>query len=139
MLNIIKVLVVLVSLFAGSLAGKNSCRQCVGNYNLQFPNYVSRAQATSFMKTSMGSCATGNDYNIVDVGPGDCAGGNKNLCRVWVFNLRVWRYCGNGGSVDLKKTNHGIGSLVASLDELSLTCTQSVECRGSCNCAECGC
>lgn len=113
-----------------------SCRQCDGKYLVIFNSYVSEAQAREFIKTSLGGCATGNEYLLFNPGSNDCLG---TTCKDWFFDMKAWRYCGNGGSVTLKKDNHGIGGLMALKDYMGLTCTRSVECHGNCNCVQCGC
>lgn len=124
------------SLLAACAFADNSCRQCSGQILMIFASYLSEAQATQFLKTSLGSCATGNDYVLLKPGSNDCMG---NRCKDWFFSIVAWRYCGNGPKVVIKKDNHGIGDVLAYQDYMTLVCTKSVRCHGDCNCAQCGC
>lgn len=151
MITFTKLLVVLTTLLAVR-AGKNSCRQCVGSQSLLFNAYTHPIDALNLFESSLGSCATGKDYEVTSVVEDNCTepcldpvpyrecrNRAPKVCKKYTFNLKVWRYCGNGGSVSLRKTNHCSAGVCSASDYLSLTCYQSVECRGDCNCAQCGC
>lgn len=141
--------------FAGHAMGLNGCRQCTGTKIIIFNNPVSEDQAMEFFKTSLGNCATGDDYDAYRgvaegcqlpcvrpvVGPRttSCAQFGPVRCPKWTFTLKMWRYCGNGGSVTLNKSDHCSAGVCAISDNLRLVCTRSVRCLGDCNCAECGC
>lgn len=151
------ILLALLHISVGLAASHNSCRQCMGNQAITFKTRVSQDSATSFFKASLGSCATGNDYYVQLVEPSDCLipcvveaiDNNKRrycqkfgekVCLTYKFNIRVWRYCGNGGSVTLNKGAHcSIQGFCVASDSLSLSCNRSVQCRGDCTCSNCGC
>lgn len=155
MLNVFKALFIFTGLIAIAAAGHNSCRQCKGAQTITLNTRVGNAQALAFFKASIGNCATGGDLEVTSALGSDCevpCATNREMphttycvlwaprvCRIWTINVKVWRYCGNGGLVNLKKANHCSGGLCASSDNLSLTCWKSVECRGDCNCGSCGC
>lgn len=136
MFSLYKLACLLFALLAVNAATGKSCRQCTGDYLLILNDYATEAQARSFIKTSLGGCVTGGEYELIHPGSNDCL---RGACKVWFFNINAWRYCGNGPTVVLKKDNHGSGGMLALKDYLSLSCTESVVCHGNCNCAECGC
>lgn len=154
MTNIIKILLAFLSIFASLVAANNSCRQCSGYQHITFNNKVTEQQALSFFRSSLGSCATGNDYYLEKVQSSNCyyppatqyVGGKTDYtvytaptCLDWTFTVKIWRYCGNGGKVTLRRTQNCISGVCASINNLELVCYKSVQCRGTCNCAECGC
>lgn len=145
-----------LALLLNLTSGKNSCRQCTGVMNYEFNNFISVDDALEFLKTSIGDCTTGQilDLTTAHAGPADCQyrcrpgetgpqclepGATIAKCKYWYFNLTVYRYCGNGGSVKLEKGEHCAAGLCAIKESLTLTCTKSVGCVGNCNCAQCGC
>lgn len=153
MIGIFKALFILVAVFSSNvLGGHNSCRQCSGKQVMLFNNHITQDQATSFFRNSIGSCATGGQLNIdqveADACQFDCLKWNGSQCALhggpmrcskWVFWIKVWRYCGNGGAVNITNTQHCSAGVCTTSDTLSMTCNRSVECRGDCNCAQCGC
>lgn len=155
MLNIPQILCVLIGLFATNAIGANSCRLCTGHQIMVFDHQVGQDAVAAFFKTSIGNCFTGNDYQLELIETQDCLNpclmieqdGNvkkcikygDKICRQWKFILKVWRYCGNGGAVTLHRTNLCSNGLCAPTVNLDLTCNASVQCRSTCNCAQCGC
>lgn len=137
----------LILIFVGLvLGGEDSCRQCQGTQSIAFDTYTSPAAAEQFFRFSIGYCATGEDYWIDLVEKKDCTiqytkGSTLGsfVCLNYVFHIRVWRYCGNGGTVELPKFDHCQGKLCASTDNLNMKCHKSVHCRSDCNCDACGC
>lgn len=150
MLYFNKVAFILFTVFASHVASKDGCRQCTGFSTLSFTDYISEAQAWTFLKNSIGTCATGSDVEVTRSVPIDCkssCAGEDNLCigpgvlicRSWVFHLTVWRFCGNGGSVSLNKGSVCDGQICATTNYLGMDCHKSVVCKSRCNCANCGC
>lgn len=148
-----KYLYLLVCVFAELVTCHNSCRQCGGSKRITFARQVTRDEAVAFAKASIGACATGAELEIGEVESSDCTapctswvhwpdqcGAYGHMaCFNYVITVKVWRYCGNGGTVNLKSTQHCIGGLCAKTEELDLYCHKSVECHGECNCVQCGC
>lgn len=148
-------MLVLVSLLVTLTLGKNGCRQCIGSQQIGFDYFNTRENALAFFRASLGNCATGSDYEIQSVEPSvclrECASGSGGAqlsecteykdtkCRAWLFKVKVWRYCGNGPSVSLKKGKYCIGSKCVTGDTLELQCKNSVDCMAACNCKKCGC
>lgn len=112
-----------------NLTGAIYCRQCHGFQTITFVNKVTTAQATNFMKKSLGSCATGGDYAISSI----TQDGLK-----FTFGLQIWRYCGTGGSNWVNKKDHCIDKICSVADSRRLTCTKSVKCGYSSDCYSCG-
>lgn len=136
MLKNLNILCVIGWLLAGFTVGRNGCRQCGGKQSIYFTRAAAPLEAYAFFQSSLGRCATGNQYQVDVIVPDDC---DSLLCKSYVFYLKIWRYCGNGGTVDLKRTDHCIAGLCAATDDLNLSCRNSVDCKGTCNCAQCGC
>lgn len=131
MLHILRVVLAFLSLYAGVTSARYGCRQCKGIQTITFATAINKDQATLFMRSSLGECATGNnEYLILSV----AQEGNT-----WTFGLKIWRYCGNGGSNYVDKGKHSIGGITATADERDLDCFYSVECHGTCHCDQCGC
>lgn len=155
MLNAFRTVCILIPFFAGLVLSGKSCRQCTGSQTLSFDNYISESQAVAFFKASIGNCATGGDFEIqstlssiceisciteqVEPKTTFCVNRGPQVCKVWTFGVKAWRYCGNGRAVKLNKGKHCIGHLCAASDNLDLNCVQSVNCRGDCDCKKCGC
>lgn len=145
MYKLCKTFLLWVILYAGIAHSRNGCRQCEGFETIWFRNKASLADATAYMRASLGNCATGNDYSILlAVGTvcDDCVGrcpDDKLICYRWWFDLRIWRYCGNGARLMLDKRSFCNNGLCSFKDFLSLECLKSVECRGDCKCRTCGC
>lgn len=140
MLPFLKALTILIFFFLEQATSLKSCRQCSGAERITFNTYVSYDQSLAFFRTSLGGCATGNDYLVLVSYFSDCMSHTgPPLCKYWVYVVKIWRYCGNGGRVSLDKGIHCSDNLCAIYDNLSLSCTKSVECRGECTCAQCGC
>lgn len=140
MLNVVKAIFVLVSIFAGLAVSipHNSCRQCFGVYGATFNKAVNQAQALAFLKTSMGDCSTGKEYDFNFSQNTGCQDRSANpACYAWEFKVNLWRYCGNGAVVILDKKNHCIGGLCANTEGLNVQCSKSVECHGNCNVVQC--
>lgn len=136
------------------LAGAdNSCRQCTGSQLLVFSKEVLENDAINFFETRFNKCATGPDYEITSTSYSgchctdpdkvppykNCAQVGLTACTVYVFNLNVWRYCGNGGTVDFTKPSYCDGAICVTKDNLNLTCNRSVQCKSPCVCKDCGC
>lgn len=150
MISVVRIMIALIYIFAGRVTGKNDCRACLGYQRVYFDYYVSEEVASTFWKASTGPCMTGNDFNLLGTQTEECMQictqkvGDRcvkmeNGCKSWNFNLKIWRYCGNGGSVKLTKGKHCAGGICADQDTLTLTCNPSVDCHGDCNCRQCGC
>lgn len=143
-------LIALYALISGAWA-RNGCRQCQGQQTITFDQRVNQAMATAFFGASIAPCATGQQYDILWVENGNChtdcvmPQGNKCLkyglayCTTWTFKLRVWRYCGNGQFARLHKKPYCYHGFCATVDNLELNCYQSVDCKETCHCEQCGC
>lgn len=143
--NSFKLLVFLVLLFALLIFGKNGCRQCHGWQTISFTKGLNKEQATKFFRTSIEKCATGTQYEITLVSNDYCGSCSpscleeQKVCLVWRFYLQVWRYCGNGYRAEVIKEGFCNNGFCAANDFLSLVCTKSVDCIGTCDCKVCGC
>lgn len=141
--------ILLLSCFA---LGRRGCRQCYGTHEVSFSAPGVKENAMAFMRNSIINCATGGDYDMLTIRGEEC----ETLCRTfnsqlqcvepgalackrWVANLKVWRYCGNGGSLVFNRAPHTWAGLTSYEDTLDLTCYASVYCIGKCNCDHCGC
>lgn len=149
--------------------GRNGCRQCTGEKAVTIMDYVTEAQALLYVRASFGNCATGNEYEFTGSVHNNCetrclknprnpsapcSYPKEPLCKNWVFSMTIWRYCGNGGEVYLRKVDQGsfdprvhrprpnypcFNGLCAYQDDLHLECTKSVDCHGKCDCPACVC
>lgn len=153
MLNQFKTVLILLSILAGLSVARNGCRQCIGYQKIFFGNYVTYEQALGFFRSSIGACATGNQYIIDSVQKDECMlpcldvvqepnitfcrNFKEEVCRYYTFNIKVWRYCGNGGKALLSKGYHHIDNVYASADDLNMTCYRSVDCVGTCTPSQC--
>lgn len=159
MLAYFNALLILVLLFAGGVVSRNGCRQCTGRRFLRFDNFLTVEQATAAFKASIGQCATGNEFETLVIDQLDCQQpclrwskmpcecgppvclqytGIKT-CKAWLFYVKAWRYCGNGSVVDFDKGRQCFGGQCVSHDKYALSCNQSVDCNGTCDCKQCGC
>lgn len=136
MVNFLRLVFFLLAARVAHAIAHNSCRQCNGLHKFLFTSYVTPDAAKSFLKASIGSCATGAELDIASYTTDVCQG---DACKYYYFTINVWRYCGNGGSVIIKRKSHCIAGVCNEGEYLGLTCTQSVVCHGDCNCAQCGC
>lgn len=149
-----KSLFAFILLLAGFALSHNSCRLCAGDQRIIFDKFTFENEAVAFLKASLGNCATGADFEITRVRRQNCvdpcttgvvktwtncAAFGNFACKYYIFDVKIWRYCGNGGFVRLTKGGHCIGPRCATLDTLAISCTKSVECRGDCDCVACGC
>lgn len=149
-------LIAICLLIIGQALSKNGCRACEGTQSLTFSAGITQEAATSFLVQSVLGCATGDEYQIdrIDRGgcqtdclreggvPPDtqCAAEGPQKCHIWLFNIKIWRYCGNGGLLTLRRGSYCDKFSICSLtDTLTLTCHKSVECHTKCDCSKCGC
>lgn len=138
MLVFIKVLALLL-LYMGHVFARNGCRQCTGTHILNFKDYATLVQVEEYLSGTLGKCATGHQYEVNSWTASDCSVTDSQCCKNWDILVRVWRYCGNGGSVFLDQSNVCDGNRCTLYDRLVLTCKQSVDCRSKCDCKACGC
>lgn len=140
MLNFIKVAFLVLSLLANNVLSRNSCRQCKGEQTLIFKDYTTQNEAREYLAKTFGSCATGQQYIFSVNSTGTCLQGTSEpSCKYWNLEIMAWRYCGNGGKVDLKQANVCVGNVCTAMDNLLMKCWKSVECTGDCHCNQCGC
>lgn len=145
MFTLLKIALILTSCLAGIVESGKSCRQCTGTLRIVFSDYVSLEVAKTFIQRNLDNCVTRAAYlvdSVVAVYTNEftCYAANKYLaCTEWTYKITAWRYCGNGGSVALKRGQHCIDRICVNQDDLNLTCTRSVECKGDCDCSKCGC
>lgn len=105
------------------------CRQCQGTQTITFKTDVNAAQAVKFLQYSLGGCATAYDFDIQNI--------VKNG-RVWTFTVKVWRYCGSGGSNYVERGARCLDDICVTADRHVLTCNKTVACRGECDPIFCG-
>lgn len=154
MLILIRLVILTLPIFLGRALSGNSCRQCSGTHTLSFPNFVTEDNGLAFVEYSLGNCVTGYDYYVEKTEKRNCqtpcmsisgSPGHQCLqyapleCKDWIFHLKIWRYCGNGGSVNLPKGHNCSPAVCADVDTLTLNCNKSVGCKGNCDCKKCGC
>lgn len=140
MLQIFRLAFVCLSLIFGTAVARNGCRQCTGSIKLNFKNYVSLYELSTYLDGSLGRCATGKQYDRTLIAEYGCMTANYEvICKNWNIGLKVWRYCGNGGKVSLRQDNVCVGNICVSLDQLELKCSKSVDCKETCDCDLCGC
>lgn len=129
--------VVVLWLFSHLVLARNGCRQCIGFQRITFPDFTDVLTATNFFRSSLGGCATGNQYDLLVSAGNDCdSSGN---CKNWEFKVQIWRYCSNGGDVSYPKGHHCIDKVCSLYDTLSLSCVKSVKCYSKCYCDQCAC
>lgn len=129
-----------LSLFIDLAVAKNPCRQCNADLVIHFKDHMSYSNVAKYVAGTLGKCATGAQYDMTKTFPSDCQIiNNEQACRTWEIYYYVWRYCGNGGIVNLKRTGFCSGDVCAIDDRLYMKCVKSVQCAGTCNCSECGC
>lgn len=152
MFNVAQV-VTLLALFSGEAVAKRGCRQCKGTHHAVFTGYAGESEALAFFRNSLGKCATGGDYEILDIVPKscvdpcpesirrekNCVNRGTDMCMEYILYYTVWRFCGNGPSVFINRGNHCSAGLCSSTDILSLTCNLSVGCNEECDCKKCAC
>lgn len=127
MIEIAKAMWIAVSLVAGFASA--SCIQCTGKQVMTFTRPVTDKEASAFFKNSIADCATGNQYNALDV---------TQLGNTWTVQLKIWRYCGHDASNYVNKGAHCFNNICTSADYRVLTCTKSVTCEGPCEYRYCG-
>lgn len=138
MLEIIQL--VFFSLFlAGIAKAKHSCRQCSGRHTIRFNTFVGHDAAAAFSANSLSNCATGKELNVKGFLPGMCKYQDTSSCLEWNFDYDVYRYCGNGGLVSLKKTEECFDKTCSVSEDITFTCVKSVRCATTCFCKMCGC
>lgn len=131
-------------LLVTSVIGSNGCRLCTGDKTLTFDNFVVQDVAQAFLGNSFDGCVTGAEFEVTDVTPGgnniltSCLA-NGVACKEWKFKLDIYRYCGNGGGVQMTKGRKCVGPVCALSDFLDLKCNRSVRCGSDCDCKNCGC
>lgn len=154
MTNIFKAFLVVLFVFADLVLSKYGCRQCKGTAVLKLSQYESIGNVASFFAENFNRCATGNDYLFDRVDKTDCQPecmrsdgpkciqkGDPTLCLTYTYSLTIWRYCGNGGSVSLKRPTLCLIDLKGGPCQylIDVQCTKSVNCQGNCDCKFCGC
>lgn len=139
MLEILRTIFLLVTVFAGTGIARKGCRQCVGAHTLSFQNRVYFEDLKPFVDLSLKGCATGNQYQIDGVTATlDCdPNTTKYHCKVWHLNVMVWRYCGNGALANRNNGPTCINGACSVTNSLSLACDPSVYCIGTCNAEDC--
>lgn len=138
MANFLRFAALFVSLLVSVAFAANSCRQCSGVYAFTLDAAITGAAAKDYFVRKLGACATGAQYLIKRVVNQDCT--VPDTCKFWRFEIDVYRYCGNGGSV-VRARDYKCGTTNGCVygDYLLLTCTKSVACAGQCDCNECAC
>lgn len=153
MIQLVYWFIFFISLSLDQVSARNGCRQCTGVQRITFKTGLLKSDALKFFNGSFLPCATGNNYQLDGVTGTDCELRCIDeypglvprcvlyglFCKVWSINMRVWRYCGNGGSVHLERGSHALKEITSETDTLSLTCTKSVQCQWNCHCDQCGC
>lgn len=137
MTSLFKFAFFLVVLCVGPVWGRNGCRQCVGFQRITFGDFTDVLTATAFFRSSLGGCATGNQYDLLASVGNSCS--SSNNCKNWEFKVEIWRYCGNGGNGSRAQGHHCIDKVCALYDTLSVSCTKSVDCNTKCYCDVCQC
>lgn len=140
MLQILRIVLVFLAIFAGSAEAYNGCRKCEGTLNLVFKSYTSLKDVETYVTSTLGQCATGKQYDLVKMTEANCIlVGFEYSCKTWNFAVKAWRFCGNGSKAILKQNNVCIGNICTTQDQLDMHCIQSVACAGRCHCDTCGC
>lgn len=124
MLSIFKLVTLLLSSQIVS-AGK-SCRQCIGTQDVIFTDYVTSSRALDYGLASVLNCDSEREGLSLKCSGIDCQ--DPSRCKRWLIQYHFWRYCGNGGSVNLAKHNLVLAGVAAVTDTLSLSCHPSVYC-----------
>lgn len=142
MLSIVKIAVLVLSLFSGDVLAKNGCRQCVGWLTITFKQFMDRTDIPTYVRLALSdkNCATGGQIQVGRMTPiNDSCRRNYGIdsCYSWKINIRPWRYCGNGGSAVGSWKDRCFNGYCAGLESLLLTCTQSVACSGTCTPSDC--
>lgn len=125
---------------AGSTLARNGCRQCLGVQTIVFQDKVNYDVAVGILAKTIDDCATGNQYHIDGYANDElnCGlAGGRLMCKVWRLNITVWRYCGNGGSVNRNLANETFNGTYCIKNSLVLTCDKSVNCANKCYANDC--
>lgn len=127
MVKVSGALLIAFSIFCGLVSGR--CIQCQGKQVITFAGDVNSQQANDFFKSSLGDCATGDDYDILYV---------STSGRTWTWDLRIWRYCGIGKSYYVDKGPQCFNGVCSTADKRTLKCSKIVYCYSTCTPWECG-
>lgn len=140
MFELNRLVFVLFSLFSGVAIARNGCRQCHGNQVVLFTDYMSYEDFRNYVTGTVGLCATGDQYSMDQISSSNCISkGGVSACKEWRASYQVWRYCGNGGKLDLRRVGICVGNVCGVDDQLSMSCVKSVDCASKCHCILCGC
>lgn len=129
----------LMLLFPNAMA-RNGCRQCNAMMTLETKQQIMQTQAEAMAKASIGSCATGGEYQIIGYSSrlSVCSiNAEYALCYEWKIHLKIWRYCGNGSLLDFTKMDFCSSGVCALKVNLYMKCNRSVDCASKCNIAQC--
>lgn len=139
-MQIITALLLLVSFLAGPAFASKSCRNCLGGLYLAFASPVTSDFASSVFAASLGNCATGG-HALTKVDTDTCLTVNgQQACMNYLFNINVYRYCGNGGQANYNRGTYTYKGVKVATDKLSMTCNLSVKCGSTpCSCSTCAC
>lgn len=132
-------ILLVVSILVGNVVARNGCRQCTGAYRLVFDTYVTECEARDYLEKQLSGCATGGQYEVTGIRVGVCTQTTEITCRSWDFDLKVFRYCGNGPTVIRTKKWMCATGYCFYGEHLKLQCTKSVDCASKCECVECAC
>lgn len=129
----VNTILLIISVFTANALAAKSCRQCSGTIGATFKDFALKDEATAWVKGRIGNCAGGDKIDILGYSNPlqDCNAAQK--CKSWKIDVKVWRYCGNGGTVDVYKTNQCVFKTCSVNDRLQMTCHPSVECKSLCD------
>lgn len=140
MRDVSKTISMLILLLLGTALGRYSCRLCTGYKRISFLQLATQEEATSFFEASLGSCASGNEYDMRRVQLRNCHYAHDEVptvCQEWTFTVDIPRYCKDGDLVSSSNGQYCIGSTCATSDTFSLTCQQKVLCPTTCDPSQC--
>lgn len=140
MRHLLRVALLSLLLLAGQTLARNGCRRCQGTLTITFKEFVTSDEVREYVAGTIGTCATGKQYDIVRGFQKNCVTANfESSCKTFILDVKVWRYCGNGAHVLLKQNNVCVGQICMDSEALSLNCDKSVDCADTCHCNLCAC
>lgn len=132
MLNFFSILLAVLTLVSADFLwwkSKRECRQCVGSQIITFTGPTSEQDAVNFFQSSLGSCASPQEYSTLAPKKSGCTmAGKTEVCTTYEYDLRFWRYCGVGTSVNVNGGAHCFNNICSRTDVRTLTCNDQVKC-----------
>lgn len=109
------------------------CNQCVGSQIITFTEPTSNADALKFFQLSLDDCAFPAEYyTLAIIKKGCIIRGSLEVCTSYEYDLRFWRYCTKGTSVNVDRGARCLNGICSKSDVRKLTCDKAVVCHHLC-------